>query len=415
MERLSAKNKVVSGKNSKLKVWLLKAFVYLFIVCCLVYPQFTLAQVRLIENFEGNLSAWEFVGKHAFRVHQSGDSMHNNVLVMEPDGIVYALIKDSDKWGSVRIEGDVLFPTKGQSYLGLIYNYTKNDSRFDFGAIYLKGNGSYLRANPLRDGNVSRLLYEEFKTPIRDKDKIIINQWHKFKAEIEDNMCHFYVGDMEVPKMTFGLFEYSSGLIGIKPRVAGKSVWVDNIKITSIKSLSYKGDDIPKIIYEPDSLLTDWEVIGPLHSPNREIELKSNAASSQIVSEDMTYEWKPFQTDKRGAVITGRITHYSGDSPVAYFRKILKSEKERKMVLHFSTVDEIALWLNGHFYGFIYRDGYMSLPKNDWYAWYDFWKNPEHEGRRIPIHLKAGDNQLLIRVRNGQYASGGFFLRLENP
>ena len=50
---------------------------------------------------------------------------------------------------------------------------------------------------------------------------------------------------------------------------------------------------------------------------------------------------------------------------------------------------------------------------NDWNAWFDFWKNPDHAGRKIEIPLKAGQNQIVLRVRNGQYASGGFFARLE--
>ena len=50
---------------------------------------------------------------------------------------------------------------------------------------------------------------------------------------------------------------------------------------------------------------------------------------------------------------------------------------------------------------------------NDWNAWYDFWKNPEHEGRKVGIELRAGANHIVLRVRNGEFASGGFFARLE--
>ena len=124
-------------------------------------------------------------------------------------------------------------------------------------------------------------------------------------------------------------------------------------------------------------------------------------------------KWKPFLVDPRGAVITGKVTEYIGDRTVAYFRTFLQAKEEKIVTLDVTTLDELVLWVNGEFYGYIYRDGYVSGEKNDWNAWYDFWKNPEHVGRRIPIELKSGENQILIRTRNGQYASGGFFARLE--
>lgn len=377
-------------------------------------PDSAIAQVRFRDDFEGTLSGWKLVGGHAIEIIESKDSTHGRVMAMQPDGIVYALVKDSEQWGPVRIEGEVLFPTEGHNYLGLVYNYTRNASRTDFGEIYLKGNGSYLRINPWRDGNVSRLLYEEYKTPVRGDEAIIINKWHKFKAEIQGSMCHFYVGNMSIPKITFGLFEHASGLVGLKPRVVGDPVWVDNIQITSIKRLSYDGPELPRIVYEPDSLVTEWEAIGPLKKPSTAIEWTSDPAKSEIVTDDTTYTWKPFQVDARGAVITGQVTEYVGERPVAYFRTIVESDREQKVVLHFSSVDEIAHWVNNRFEGFVYRDGYISLPENDWNAWYDFWKNPDHVGARITAQLKPGTNQLVIRVRNGQFASGGFFLRLES-
>jgi hypothetical protein len=77
-----------------------------------------------------------------------------------------------------------------------------------------------------------------------------------------------------------------------------------------------------------------------------------------------------------------------------------------------STLDEIALWVNGRFEGFIYRDGYID-ERNDWNAWHDFWRDPAHACRRVPIRLRRGDNVLMVRVRNGDFASGGFFARVE--
>jgi len=404
---------MMTSHNLNTRVGLSVAAKGLIFVLCFV-PGLAWAQVRFTDDFEDDLSQWKLVGEHAINIVGSNDPIHGRVLEMQPDGIVYALVKNSDQWGPVRIEGDVLFPTQGHNYLGLIYNFNQTKSRSDFGEIYLKGNGSYLRVNPWRDGNVSRLLYEEYKTSIQGDDAIVFNQWQKVKAEIKGSMCHFFVGDMEIPKMTFGLFERESGLVGLKPRVVGEPVWVDNIKVTSIKQLSYAGPELPKIDYHPDSLITDWEVIGPLKKPITAIEWTSDPLKREVVTEDTTYRWQPFQVDPRGAVITARVTEYSGEHPLAYFRTIVESNRERDVILHFSSIDEIALWVNNRFEGFVYRDGYISLPENDWNAWFDFWKNPEHAGSRATVRLKQGMNHIVIRVRNGQFASGGFFLRIEN-
>jgi len=384
----------------------------------LVYILFILtipltAQIRLSDNFEGDLSRWILIGDKSIKIINSNDPIHRHVMELKPNGAVYALIKDSNKWGGIRITGELLFPDNQHNYFGLIYNYQNHGSRFDFGSIYVKGNGSYIRVNPHRDGNVSRLMYEEFKTSLTGNHKIIIKKWHKFKAEIIGPVCHFYVGDMSIPKVTFDLYEHTGGLVGFKPRVAGYPVWIDNIKVVSIKRFSYNGPNIPHFVYEPDALITRWEFIGPLHNPVNEIEQVSDPFKSEIRTRSKIYSWKPFSTDPRGAVITGKITEYLGNRPVAYFRTLLESKIERSVVLHFSTLDEIGLWVNGWFSGYVYRNSYGPQGSRDWNAWFDFWKNPRHEGRKLPIKLKPGKNQVIIRVRNGQYASGGFFLHLE--
>ncbi len=225
-------------------------------------------------------------------------------------------------------------------------------------------------------------------------------------------VCHLYVDNMTTPKITFSLLELSSGLVGFKPRVVGLPVWIDNVRLTSIDRLSYQGPDRPRIHYQPEKLLTDWEVIGPLAKPVAAIEWSSDAAQRELTADGTKHVWRPFQVDPRGAVLTGTVTEYTGSRPVAYFRTILHAEAKKDVVIHFSTVDELAVWVNGSAYGFVYRDGYIS-GDNDWNAWFDFWKNPQHAGRKATFTLRRGANQIVIRVRNGEFASGGFFARLE--
>ncbi len=205
--------------------------------------------------------------------------------------------------------------------------------------------------------------------------------------EVVDEICHLYIDDFERPKITFGLFELKSGKIGFQPRVTGGAVWIDDISVRSIRQFSFTGENIPNIQYEVDSLITEWEVFGPLTKPNLAIEQAVDISTDR--NADSLLGWKNFETDSRGAVITGSVTEYQGEHTVAYFRTVLAAEEDKTVTLHFTTTDELTLYLNGQDLGRIYRDGYVSKD-NDWNAWYDFWKNPKHKGRKTSIPLKKG-------------------------
>jgi len=387
-----------------LKIKIIAAIVLLPVICS--------AQILFEDDFEGSLSGWELNNAASVEIIDSQDPKQGKVLALTPNSNVSALIKNSNQWGSLRVEGKMLFPKNEHNYLGFIYNYKKSTKREDFGLLYVKGNGSYIRANPWRDGNVSRLLYEEYKTKLVGDQAIKIKKWHTFKMEVFNETCHLYIDDMLKPKITFDLFELKSGKIGFQPRVTGGGVWIDDIKVTSIKQPNYRGESIPHIIYEPDSLLTKWEVFGPLTKPNLTIEQAVDDKDAPININGGSRTWENFETDARGALVTGKVTEYQGENTVAYFRTMLVTNEDKTVTLHFTTTDELAIYLNGKDIGRIYRDGYVSKD-NDWNAWYDFWKNSQHKGRKKKISLKKGENQLVIRVRNGQFASGGFFVYME--
>ena len=104
--------------------------------------------------------------------------------------------------------------------------------------------------------------------------------------------------------------------------------------------------------------------------------------------------------------MTAKVVDYHGPQTVAYFRTIIRAERAERAVLHISTADNLALWVNGRLQ--------WLLPKGE-LAWFDFASNPAHNGQRIPIDLKAGANAIVLRTRGGVYASGGFFATLEHP
>jgi hypothetical protein len=348
------------------------------------------------DNFEGNLDKWKITSVPDVVIRDSKDPAHGKVLVLIPNGDVYALVRGSDRWNGIRMEGDVLFPTNESNYLGIIYNFHTHEGRTDFGNIYIKGDGSYLQVNPHRDWNVGRTLYPEYHVELTGPAAIKIGEWQHFKVEVIQNECHFYVGDMTTPRLTFPLQSLkTSGLFGLQPRSVGAEVWVDNINVDSIGAFSYRGPRLPDIRYDPGSLLTQWEVLGPLEKNQDDV--ARNPDTKGI-------SWRPFATDERGAVITGMIADYQGPRSGAYFRTRIQSDRDEERWLRISTVDDLAIWINGRFWWFLARD-------KD--AWFDFMKNPQHAGQRIPIQLRKGVNEIVLRVRGGVYASGGFFAALE--
>ena len=350
--------------------------------------------VLFAEDFENGLGRWNLHGAGGVRTEASGSAGHGRVLVLSPNGDVIALIAGSEAWGSVRLEGEVLFPSDDDNYLGVVYNGRRRGSRSDFGVVYIKGNDGYLQANPHRDWNVSRTIYGEYRVPLTGDASIRTGEWRRFAVEIVGRTCHFYVGGSSTPQMTFAEFELDSGALGLQPRSVGGDVWVDNVRVTAIDRLSYEGPPIPDVQHHPASFLTRWEVLGPLTRTDDDI--ARSPASPAL-------RWKPFETDARGAVVTGRVVDYHGPDTVAYFRTRLSRASSGRVELQISTADDLALWVNGRFAWFIPRGNA---------AWFDFDRTPSHAGQSIPLDLSAGENELVFRARGGVYASGGFFARI---
>jgi hypothetical protein len=344
------------------------------------------------DDFERGLARWEVIGERAVATRSSGDPRHGTVLALTPNGDVAALIRGSEAWGRVRLEGEMAFPTDENNYLGFVYNFTAHGARRDFGLVYVKGNESYLQMNPHRDFNVSRTIYPELRVALAGAAAVATGVWQRFALEVDGRAAHVYVGDMTVPQMTFADLELTRGALGLQPRSVGGPVWVDNVSVRAIERLSYDGPARPTAHYAPAALLTDWHVSGPHQQTDDRIARHPDSAP-----------WSQFQTDARGAIVTGRVVDYHGRSTVAYFRAPLRAETAGPRELEFSTADDLAVWLNGEFQAFV--------PRQD-LAWFDFPVNTAHRGRRLPVTLRAGVNDLVVRVRGGVYASGGFFARL---
>jgi hypothetical protein len=365
----------------------------------LILSRGVFGQALFHDDFESDLRLWEYQGQGIAQVIKTEDLTHKSVLKLSPNKTAECiLIKDSDKWESIVIKGQVLFPTDKHDYLGLVYNYHEAD-RIDFGCIYIKGKGSYIRANPHRDGNASRALYEEYKTALNGKATIKVNQWYSFKAEIIGSECHFYVTDMEVPKVVFKYFEYPKGKIGFKPRLAGGDVWVDNISVDQIEDFSYSAPiESNGIEYRRDLMINEWKALGPFNQRIAEVELSEGNAPA--VLDEQAYNWADFATDYRGCVIAGKICRYSTDQKFAYFSTYIDSEENREAEIQFSSLNNLHIWVNSKYLGSIEAQKY---------AWFDYLQNPKHAGNSLPISLRKGTNRILVLVEGANYSGDGFY------
>ena len=385
---------------------MIRSAMYLLAILILFQPSCKTSvdqSVLFFDDFEAGLEKWELVSPENIRIIDSENNEHKHVLSIEPgEWLVYALIRGSNEWGSVCVEGDVLFPEDTHNYLGLMYHFRKTGSRVDFGCIYIKGNDSYIRVNPHRDGNASRTLYEEYKTPLAGISAVHIGKWQHFKAEIMGPECHFYVGDMEKPKVIFPYYEFDSGGIGFKPRIKGSGCWIDNIRVKSISRFSYEGPSTQKVFgYSPEKLITEWDVIGPFEKRCSELENDHFSSDKSYGSDEgENLHWRSFWGDGRGCVTAGQVCEFVGSAHLAYFHTNWVSDTDREAQLCFSTRNPLIVWVNG-----IQRGPVESTA----YAWFDFLKNPDHAGECIRIPFKSGDNHILILVEGGRYAGDGFF------
>lgn len=354
------------------------------------------------DDFEGEPTGWEFLNPRAMQVVDSGDPDHGRVLVMTADGPAnHALIVGSEAWPNARIEGEVLFPEDAHNYLGFIWGWVQQERRIDLGSLYIKGNGSYIRVNPRYGLNPARALYEEFRTPLEGPAAIRIGEWQRFRLEVVGTAAHLYVGTFDRPQVTFDLYMGTPGRLGFKPRVIGGSTWLDNITVDVIDGFSYQGPPIPQVEQDTPHLLRDWYVLGPLTAVHPGLERSPDPLRESVEDDGRTVAWAPFETDRRGAVLSSRVLEFTGSRTRAYFATVISVEEAGEYEFHISSVDDFSLWLDGRFEGHEYRS---TL------AWYDAFVNPDHAGLGFTAHLEPGEHTLMVLVRGALYAGGGFFL-----
>lgn len=359
------------------------------------------------DSFDGaTLAGWRFPMGDGARLVTDDTGSHGGILCLETGALpAYALIEGSEEWDGARIEGAVLFPDPGHSYLGFIYRYQDDGRRIDFGSLYIKGNDSYVQANPHFDTNVGRTLYPEMRVALDGPSAVRVGEWQSFRLEVVEGEAHLYVGPVAEPSMTFPFGAPERGAFGFKARNPGRQACIDDLRVVPLTEFSYAGPRRPDVSYRPDELITEWEVLGPLQSFQPDVEVDADTEGPFRLADGRRVDWEPFASDPRGAVVTSRVTEYRGGRRVAYFRTDLRSDVAREAVLEFASADALAMWLNGDFVGF----GPAQST-----AWWDAAPETPHEPVRATVALRPGSNRLLVRAIGGTYASGGFFLRVRD-
>jgi hypothetical protein len=354
------------------------------------------AKLVFEDDFEGGLGKWRVSDTAHVRVVDSQTS-HARVLELVPNGaLVNALIPGSGKWSRVAVEGEMLFPDPGHSYLGFMWGYHESDGRSAYANLYVKGNGSYLQVNPHWDDNPVRAMYPEYSADLEGTARIRIGEWKRFRAELVDGTVHFSVGHPPAPQLTCALFgSEPAGELGFRPRVVGARVWIDNIRIRAIDRLSAITER-PTREGARDRLLTDWQVRGPLQGAVTSLELGRDQGTRSA-------DWRRFSADSRGAVIAARVLDYLGPRTLAYFRTTISAETAKPLTLRLATLNQAAVWLNGEFLG------HVSPVES---AWFDIAADASRPHVDLKLPVRTGENILVLRLRGGEYASGGFVAAL---
>jgi hypothetical protein len=352
------------------------------------------------DRFDGGLEHWVSQQPDHIAVLEEPGSPGNRLMQLTPrDGdFMHALLRGSDGYRNVRLEGDMLFPTGGDGYLGLIFNYQEHDGRADFGVIYVKSNSSYLRVSPHYDNNPSWRLFEELKVPLDGGRRIKTSHWYHFRLDVAENVAALYLGGDTGPALVFGGFEMESGALGLEARPgAGDPVWVDNVQVSSLPA-DYEPPAEAAIAYAPGAMIRQWQVAGPL-TP------LEGAPSHELPDVLSAARWRGFDTDARGMVRSGRVTEYLGERRVAWFchRFDFDPSATSSLALALSTANRISVWLNGAWV--------VDVPRQS-YAWFDFLNSAEHAGATVPLRPLAGENTLLLRVDGDVFAAGGFYAAL---
>lgn len=341
------------------------------------------------DDFESGWGAWKALAPdHAEIVPEAGTD--NHVLRLTPRAQDFShVILDRDLPGkAVRLEGRFLFPTEGDGYLGFIYNHRVGPERTDFGVLYVKSNGNYVRVSPHYDGNPSWRLYEELKVDLDGERRIVPGRWYDFRLDVHGKVAELYLVDLTEPVVRFAEAPTAGGSLGLEARPGrGEPVWVDDIRVTALPER-----EPPAALAPPPARLGNWRYL-PAVTEVLDARLEAPELAGQ--------GWLDLEPDARGAIITGALTQSeSGDRDLLYLRASFTATADGTAWLAISSANRIDTWFRGFYRGTVAPERFI---------WSDHLTRPEHYGARFPLLVQEGLNEITLRVHGDRFAGGGFF------
>lgn len=351
------------------------------------------AESVFVERFEDGLDRWSPSPVEKIQIVAEPE-MENSVLQLtpNPDSFAHVLLKKQPDSSRVRVEGRFLFPTEGDGYLGFIYNYQQTEDRMDFGVIYVKSNGSYIRISPHFDGNPSWRLHEQARFDLLNNRKLEVGVWYPFRLDVSGHQASLAIGDLDQPLVTFSGAPTGEGQVGLEARPGrGEPVWVDDIVVSSLTGPPASSE----FVEHPD-----WQFAGPFEADN-EVDLTVPSLES--------VQWQAVPTDPRGMLTTGLLTQYrSGKKRWVYLRYRFNMDEGQPgpTWLAASSANRLDVWFNGYFRGVVPPEQFI---------WTDYLVNPDRPGARLPLAPSVGENEIIIRVHGERFAGGGMFLSVLRP
>lgn len=351
------------------------------------------------DSFDRNSSGWMPVGDaQASIVSEPGTG--NKVLELRPvrRKFSHVVFDGAGRRDAFRMTGRFLFPTEGDGYLGLLYGIRPESDRKDFGCVYVKSNGSYIRFSPHYDGNPSWRLYEELRVNLTGEKKIRVGKWYDFMIEVRDSFVSLYIDDMASPLFSTDLIDIASGLVGLEARPGrGEPVWVDDIRIHSLNDEAAPPETKSKRA-QANRPIAGWRVYGETLDDDAAADPSRLSASAN---------WSAVRPDKRGAVITARYTRLplTVGGHYLFGASFDHAGGDSGTVLAISSANHLSVWLNGEHVGEVQPAEYI---------WSDHVTNPAHKGARLAIRPLKGRNELLIVEDADRFAGGGFFITLDS-
>jgi hypothetical protein len=184
------------------------------------------------DDFENGLDHWQPRSEgDAVIVEEPGTGNHVLEITPREDSFSHILLRPELPHGNLRMEGRFKFPTQGDGYLGLIYNYRPGADRTDFGVLYIKSNGSYVRVSPHYDDNPSWRLYPELETPLPGPRQLETGVWYAFRLDVQGRYAALFIDDFSEPVVQFNAAPNDSGTLGLEARPGfGEPAWVDKLR-----------------------------------------------------------------------------------------------------------------------------------------------------------------------------------------